>query len=829
MARPNLICHRALLVGNFTESFEQELVKLRMDRPLLRNISGIAAYRNGKLFGHADDVGFRVEADPPGLRILVNLLTDREKRVQHGEYELKEALLCLFVTTSQDNPEDIHHLWEEMMQVVPKQRELHWLHLDASDGLTKQDLDGFWASKPDVTQHVIKNQTASERIQFEEAEWAAAILQLQEFLMVDGAVPVELDKSEANVTSAYGFASIDFSQSDGKRLFYAQAFLDVLAREDESIHLDEVFRICSMALKGGKDAYTRARFGIGDAVDVEAYFDGVQRIEAFDAVGKMQEFRSQMLLPGGAVDKVKKTVVDVVSDLANQIQTELNSRRGTTQLRLTAIRCLLGELGPHTHGKPMLPIITLQDCEQRCLEAVQTIVQSGVLEEELMLAPDLSDVHQQMLDLAGIREDIRNLQESIENAEKCNLTADSEKAALQELDSQKLLAEASFRASRSGHHAARRKLYSLLSSTWLESRVEEIVADSQYIPPPPPEASVKGLSAFEKRALISSMSISTFAVILSFSWTSLDWLIPLVFWLVVGSFWAVLLYKRTRIRTPHVVDPMYAQRDLWRSQAMKLHDLLVSFAAVQRFEDYFDDLIRVPLQMQAQQLEASMQAFREHENVAMETVNSCFAPVRFVEQLGDKTTFNHYYNQSLRSSIPSAPVFFDSITRQQAAGTPWDVQDYLEHYLNDLESHVQKKLNQLDAFDMVEHLLRDSADEANPLFLREGMNNLDELMRRSRIRLEILFNKRVKLDRLVILHDAQISSASLERLKDKLSEYWEEAKTKQLEFVETDDSNRISFVRVAHAIPEDVGSANPRASSYTSETSSIIENNINKQ
>lgn len=817
MSRPNLICHRALLVGNFTESFEQELVKLRMDRPLLRNISGIAAYRNGKLFGHADDVGFRVEADPPGLRILVDLLTDREKRVQHGEYELKEALLCLFVTTSQDSPEDIHHLWEEMMQVVPKERELHWLHLDASDGLTKQDLDGFWAQKSDVTQHVIKNQTASERIHFKEAEWAAAILQLQEFLMVQGAVPVELEKPEENVTSAYGFASIDFSQSDGKRLFYAQAFLDVLARENESVHLDEVFRICTMALKGGKEAYTRARFGIGDPADVDAYFTGDQGFEAFDAAEKMQEFRSQMLLPGGAVDKVQEAVGEVISDLANQIQTELNTRCHTTQLRLTAIRCLLGELGPHTHGKPMLPMTTLQDCEQRCLEAVQSIVQSGGGEKELILVPDLSEVHQQTLDLAGIREDIRNLEESIENAEKSNLTAESEKLTLQELQSQKVLAEASSRASRSEHHAARRKLYSLLSSNWLESRVEQIVADSQYIPPPPPEASVKGLSPFEKKALISSMSILTFAVILSFSWTSFDWLVPLVLWLGVGAFWAVLLYKRTRIRTPHVVDPMFAQRDLWRSQAIKLHDLLVSFAAVQRFEDFFDDVIRMPLQRQAQQLEASMQAFREHESVATDTVNSCFTSVRFVEQLGDKTTFNHYYNQSLRSSISSAPVFYDAITRQQAAGSPWDVQDYLEHYLNDLEAHVQKEMNQLDDFDMVEHLLSDSADADIPLFLQEGMSDLDELMRRSRIRLEILFNKRVKLDRLVILHDALIPSVSLERLKTRLAEYWEEAKKKQLEFVETDDANRISFVRIAQVIPEKSGVRASRTANRTRE------------
>lgn len=823
MARANLICHRALLIGNFTESFEQELVKLRMDRPLLRNVSGIAAYRNGTLFGHADDVGFRVDADPPGLRIIIDMLTDREKRVAHGEYELEEELLCLFVTTSRDRPEDISHLWEEMMEVVPRRRQLHWLHVDASDGLRKQDLDGFWAGQSEVTHHVIKNQTSSEKIHFEDAEWASAILQLQEFLMVQGTAPVVMGEVATLLPAAYGFASIDFSQSDGRRLLHARAFFDVLALEDASIHLDEVFRMCSMALKGGKEAYANARFGIGDPADIDAYFEGVRRFEDFRAAEQMEEFRTQMMQPGGAVDKVTAAVHASISDLADQIQRELNARTATTQQRLTAIRHLLGELGPFTHGKPMLPLVTLHDCEYPSLQAVHTIVQSE-LDGALDLELQFRSIHQQALLVAGIRDDMRNLEESIAQAELNRLDARAEREALESMHQTSTEAEAVYRSFKSQFHSSRRKLFAFLSSNWLESRVAQIAEESQYTPPPAPEAVAPGLSLAEKRALISSMSVLTISLISSIGTGLFNWVLPLVLWLAVGAFWAVLVYKRTRIHIPHVVDPLFAQRDLWRAKAIELHDLLVSFAAVQRFEDLFDDLIRMPLQQEAMQLDAMLQAFRAHQQMAQGALDSCFTSVRFVEQLGDARTFNQYYNETLHPTIPSAPILFDSMQRQQAAGHAWDPQLYLDGYLDELEEHIGQKMIQLDGFNMVDYLLGTTGELSTPLFLRPGMNDLDELMRKSRIRLEILHNKLVKQDRLVVLHDAQIPQVTLDRFKLKMSEYWEEAKTKQLEFVETDDPNRISFVRLAHITSADSPRGNGSAgASKGSRSASDVE------
>ena len=151
----------------------------------------------------------------------------------------------------------------------------------------------------------------------------------------------------------------------------------------------------------------------------------------------------------------------------------------------------------------------------------------------------------------------------------------------------------------------------------------------------------------------------------------------------------------------------------------------------------------------------------------------------------------------------TAPILFDSMQRQQAAGHVWDPQPYLDGYLDELEDHIGQKMMELDGFNMVDYLLGTIGERGTPLFLRSGMNDLDELMRKSRIRLEILHNKPVTQDRLVVLHDAQIPPSTLDRFKLKMNEYWEEAKTNQLEFVEADSPNRISFVRRAHLIADD--------------------------
>jgi hypothetical protein len=103
-------------------------------------------------------------------------------------------------------------------------------------------------------------------------------------------------------------------------------------------------------------------------------------------------------------------------------------------------------------------------------------------------------------------------------------------------------------------------------------------------------------------------------------------------------------------------------------------------------------------------------------------------------------------------------------------------------------------------FEMLGFLLGNRNDIDVPIFVLKSNSDFGELVRRSRIHLELLHDDSAGSSALIVMHDNRLASHVLDDFKSKLNDLFEESKTNQLDFIATDDPNRVAFLRVGKVL-----------------------------
>ena len=791
-------------------------MNLKCDRPLMQNLSGMVTVRGDALFGFREDWSCRVPVEASGFRVVLDWLLDREKLVGLPQYEMLDELICLVVTTPEDEPSDLSALLAILAEERPLRSQVHWLHIQSGEGIQQADLISLFQPFDGLVRHVVDHETASERIHFDHGEWATVILMLQESLMVADRGAIDFDKSQADHT--YGFASIDFSQSDGRRILHAQTYLSVLGRENSRAHVDEVHRVCNKALEGGGRIFSDIVSSVGQPSNLEDYIQRHESFESFNPESMLLELRQQLYSENGLIDKVNGEVERRLSELSDQIAKVIHEDCETAQVKLTVFRSLLGQLDWSILGKPMNPITTLDDCEQPALHGLHEL---GVAVTAFEDSADLQELRRIRRQCVELHDDLVSLDQEIDEAKEFGEDATALKEERAELDRMWVESQRAYHAKRTSRARARRIGYAQLSSNWLEDRISAIVRESRHIPLAVDQPEARGLSNREWSYVGASMVTLT-------SWVWEYWsdypvgMIGMALWLGAAGFWTWFILNRYKKPVVHVLDPLIAQRDLWRKKAMELHDLCLDFAAIQRFERRFDEVVRKPVQREAAKLEDALALFRAHEPKARAIIETSFTPVQCVEQLGDRSSFMRYYRDLFGSKAVVRPIdLYSSIQHHIDSGRPWNAEEVVQEYLDVLEGDLDAKLEQLDGFHLIQYLLGEVKEAQTVSFLREDSPNLEELIRRVRIRLEPLHSQETNDEQVMVVFDGAAESDLVDRLKVRLKDLFEESKTNSMAFIPTDDPNRLSFIKVAKVqLPNQKKKGNSRARSAADRTGS---------
>ena len=771
---------------------EHALVNLKRDRPLLQNLSGLINIRSGSLHGFREDWSCRLEVDTAGFRVVVDWLLDREKMVAFPQYHLLEDLVCIVVTTPDDDPSDLAMMLQLLQEERPRKSQIHWLHIQSGEGLKQANLLELFSDFDEVSRHIVDHETDSERIHFDHKEWATLILMLVERLMISDKGAVDFDRQLVDFT--YGVASIDFSQSDGRRILKAKSYLDVLHRENARTHLDDIYRLCNKALNGAEKTFGEILHAVGQPSDIEDYLQRHNSFDAFDAHALMSEFRQKLYADGGVVDKVNSEVENRLIHLAQQIRQVILDDCDTVQVKLTVLQCLLGQSNSRVIGKPMNPVITVDDCDQPAFDALHGLGIEGVVMDEGL---GLGSMKRLRRLCAELHDDLMSLTQEVADAQEFGVDSRGFEEEKKSVEHKWREAEENFGNHRLDFHRLRWENISQLSSNWLEERASRIIEESEHIPPEVAEAEPPGLTNKEWAYVAASMIGLT-------SWAIEFWnhypagLVGVLLWCLAASFWTWFILKRYRKPEIHVPDPLIAQRDLWRKKALELYQMSLHFAMIQRYQRRFDELIRVPLQREASRIEEVMERFRNHEPKAVDVIESSFIPVQCVEQLGNRQSFLRYHHQVIAPNILHRKADLYRLVRaHQGSDRKWDADEVLEDYLVKLGEDVEAKLEELDGFHMLQYLLNEVESGQAASFLRDDCPDFEEIIRRVRIRLEPLHSGTPTDNHIAVLYDGGADQELVDRLKDKLNEVFEESKSNSLDFIPTDDPNRLSFVRVS--------------------------------
>ena len=793
---------RALLAGTFAKELLGAIVQIRGDRPLLHNLAGVLSLNGELREGFLQD---EVWKDAEAPQSLIRAITDRERRVELGQYEIDPDLICVFVTHSSQDVIDLEMLIQEVVSNLPERHEVHWIHLLEEEGMKMEELRSLFDDIDGLQCHEIGTKTESESIHFVSKEWATVLLQVTEYLMLKSA---QLDGVSRDEVQCYGVASIDFSRREGLRLLEAKAQLDVLNREENRIHLDRVYLQAFSALKKGKTAYARVKAKFIVPSNVESYFDGIASYSKFDANRKFDAFRSSILEPGGVIESLSQELEEELTEAKREIWNVLDDCSTSGQERLNVVNCLLGRPGTFVEGKAIRPTLMLEDCESDLLNdalsrmhhpPVAAAEGSAMVPEPLEISTVLT-LHTQRRICDEVMDDIVNIERMLEvGAEsKEELKSGKEMLAQRREDHRNAVHSSSMLRTKYGDF--RRKLFAQFTSSWLEGEIAKLRKECVYpfIPPKKKEDTI--FSVREKQLIKVSALICLPWLLLGLFLPFILWLTPAIVTSVTAAFWIALAMWRMRQKDDVVEDPMIKQRELWRKAVVELHEIHVEYALMQRFDKVFDEEIRKPLLTEANELQSIIECMHQQKASADAVVASCFTEVDFVEQLGNSDTFNQYYEEQVSPSLGELPSVVDSNKDVRRRLRKWSADRVVECYWMGLGNALKEHVSSMKEFEMLGYLLGKLKDQEPPVFVLRSNSDFDELVRRCRIHLELLHDDSTGSSLLVVMHDSRLEPYVLEEFKSKLDSIFEESKSNQLSFIATDDPNRVAFLRVGKVI-----------------------------
>ncbi len=793
---------RALLAGTFAKELLGAIVQIRGDRPLLHNLAGVLSLNGGLREGFLQD---EVWQDGDASQSLIRAIIDRERRVELGQYDIHPDLICVIVTHSSQDLVDLETLIQEVTSNLPERHEVHWIHLLEEEGMKMEEMRSLFDGIEGLQCHEIGTKTESESIHFVSKEWATVLLQVMEYLMLKSP---SLDGVNRDEVQCYGAASIDFSRREGLRLLEAKAQLDVLKREQERIHLDQVYLNAYSALKKGKSAYTRVKEKFIVPSNIESYFDGVTSYSSFDAKRKFDAFRLSILEPGGVIESLSQELEEELADVKGDVWKVLDSCSASGQERLNVVNCLLGRSGTFIEGKAIRPTLMLEDCESDLLnDALQRMnatsvflaESSGEVPEPLELSTVLT-LHTQRRICDEIMDDMVNVERMLEVGPESEEERALGMKMLAQRQEDHRNAVHSNSMLRTNYGEFRRKLYGLFTSAWLEGEIAKLREASVYPYTPPVKEKKTIFSVREKQLLKSSALICLVWLSSGLGFSFLSWIKPLIVTSAVAAFWIALAMWRLRQRDEVVEDPMIKQRELWRKAAVELHEIHVEYALMQRFDKVFDEEIRKPLLSEANELQSIIDCMTVQKASAESVVSSCFTEVDFVEQLGNSDTFNQYYEEQVRPSVGTLPSVVDSNQDVKRRLRTWSAEQVAQRYWMRLGNTLKEHVSSMKEFEMLGYLLGNRMNQEPPVFVLRSNSDFDELVRRCRIHLELLHDDSAGSSLLVVMHDSRLEPYVLEEFKSKLDGIFEESKSNQLSFMATDDPNRVAFLRVGRVI-----------------------------
>lgn len=774
----------------------ETFLRLRSDHAMIREVGGLVVMNRDGLWGYAGGEVYGnglIETGMFGVQEVVDRLTSRSTRIEHPEYVLDDNTHCLIVTTSESDVHSIARLVDAAEKTMPEHTRCDWLHIEWSEGMpfTKAEAVLTQWNGGEFDRNCIRNRTASDKVEYGHREWSAAIIQYLEARMLERAGALDLEGSKAPPRT-FGFATLDFSQTEGRRFLKARAFLDAVSRENERVDLDWVFRQCSDALRGGRDIFSRAVSASDMPTDISKLVRIDEDYASFNVRERLSFFRDLVTNDSGTIEKVEQVVEDGLKDLKTQIDGVLDTSSETAQKRLAVIQSLLGNVPDQTQGKPLRTTYMLDDCESECLAKLASFSSN----EET--PPSVQELHIQRRFCAEQQDNIVSLERAIEIDEEAGIDTSTERQALIGLRKDFEKCEQGFEALRQRYTRFRRAMFASLSTEWMEGLFEQLVEQATYSYTPPVVEEKPLFSPREKKVLIAS---AFFLPV----WLWLSWKIGLQFWfeqlLVSGCYvavWAVLISLRLgRKKKAPVENPMVEQRRRFIKAARDYHSSMVLFAALTRFQKVFDEEIRKPLLIEYNRLSGVLDHLRSTAGDTQSMVDQSFTEVDFVQHIGNAESFSRFYDEELSAPMSAAPSIVQVyLNLMRSRRLSWTEDEAVDQYGDILSQEVMEHLNVLENFEMLDYIL-EREHRRPPAFVNPALPPLTELIRQAKISLGALHDCELEDDgRLTIYVGRSENEMLITRFKDEISDMFAESSQARLNFVMTDDSNRIGFLRV---------------------------------
>ena len=791
----SLSCYRSIVFSDMPLGMHETFLRLRSDHAMIREVGGLVVMNRDGNWGYAGGETYGaglIESGMVGVQEVVDRLTSRASRIEHPEYVLNDNTHCLIVTTSESDVHSIARLVDAAETTMPEHTRCDWLHIEWSEGMpfTKAEAVLTQWNGGEFDRNCIRNRTASDKVEYGHHEWSAAIIQYLEARMLERPGPVDFEESKAPPRT-FGFATLDFSQTEGQRFLKARAFLDAVQRENERVDLDWVFRQCSDALNGGRDIFSKALAASDTPSDIGQLVKLDEDYSRFNVRERLSSFRDSVTNDSGTIEKVEQVVENGLRDLKTQIDAVLDTSSETAQKRLSVIQSLLGNVPDQTQGKPLRTTLMLDDCESECLTKLASFSTSDEA------PPSVHELHIQRRFCAEQQDNIVSLQRAIEIDREAGIDTSTERQALIVLRQDFEKSEQGFEALRQRYTRFRRAMFASLSTEWMEGLFEQLVEQATYSYTPPVVEEKPLFSALEKKVMIASAFVLPV-------WLWLSWKIGLQFWfeqLVVSgcyvAVWAVLISLRLgRRKKPPVENPMVEQRRRFIKAARDYHSSMVLFAALTRFQKVFDEEIRKPLLIEYNRLSGVLHHLRSRAVETQSIVDQSFTAVDFVQHIGDAESFNRYYEEELSPPLSGAPSIVQVyLNLMRSARLSWTEDEAVDEYGNIISNEVVDHLSVLQNFEMLDYIL-ERKHSRPPLFVNPELPPLRELIRRAKISLGALHDCEVEEDGILTIYVGRSKNEMLlNRFKDEISELFSESRQARLKFVMTDDSNRIGFLR----------------------------------
>jgi hypothetical protein len=708
---------------------------------------------------------------------LLDSLMSLEVKRQFADENITEDLNILFITDG-SNPSGtlFSNFCDVLIRTGHSTNNPDIFVLNIEKGNLKVDLDVRAIFE-------VKQLTKSGVANYSDADWAALIVQLAEFLIVSPSSRFD----RVNQKYSLGYVGVGINTQEGMRYLSAKSLKWLIERELTPVDLNTILGYVNPVVRKYRDRFEEI---IKQQIHPECddLFEGVNR-DNISTVEALLKYESR-LKDSQVTSEIETQLQSLVDEIRLELINTVNSLKSIRE-RHAFVQALSGAFPEVATGKPLRDWETVYELYTAPLNSLKAL---GV---ELSELEQTQIMHEALNEAQDINLEISDTESEISRHLQLNRPTNDLESRLQALKNKLDSIRATSAEAAEKCRSIFKQIFGQVDKDLIRRNADQIIKDAQYTLP---QAPTPLEPVFSRRIVLWMI----FTILPTLIWTLLDYKLfkyggiwSLGTAAVVIFVWIVIIAKRLSREQPEVLNVDNEMRNKFRDGCNRLAELYLTTASLRNFNRFMEEQVQFFIEIETMDLGLLVPIFQQEHKKACLTIESAFIDKSNEIILSDKDSFEKYFNEVFSNEVPNIPYVLKEQSRLEQFRPPVrEISKVAQNFFNQAKQWSDDRSSDLMRFALFRHML--TRDGVKPLFLNKELPDLESIMAKCVSNLVTLHTNVAPDEAQIYIFRYENDSEKplVDNFDKQADRYFPESRTGNLQKIGSKSTSRIGFLKL---------------------------------